>query len=57
MFQFFLRYVADMNRSFSSMFFVVFLTASLLICLLGFQVMVVSLYDDADTVQIENMSR
>ncbi|XP_033611727.1 odorant receptor coreceptor-like [Cryptotermes secundus] len=35
-----LMYVADMNKSFSSMFFVVFLTASILICLLGFQVLV-----------------
>ncbi|KDR14145.1 hypothetical protein L798_11783 [Zootermopsis nevadensis] len=35
-----LIYVADMNTAFSTMFFVVFLTASILICLLGFQVIV-----------------
>ncbi|GFG28371.1 hypothetical protein Cfor_04253, partial [Coptotermes formosanus] len=35
-----LMYVAEMNKCFSTMFFVVLLTASLLICLLGFQVIV-----------------
>ena len=36
------RYVADVNKCFSTMFFILFLTASLLLCLLGFQVIVVS---------------
>jgi hypothetical protein len=40
--EFFHRYVAAMNKCFSTMFFVVFVTASMLICLLGFQVIVVS---------------
>jgi hypothetical protein len=45
------RYVADMNKCFSTMYFVLFLTSSLLICLLGFQVTVVSFKknDDDDT--------
>ncbi|GFG28369.1 hypothetical protein Cfor_04252 [Coptotermes formosanus] len=36
-----LTYVADVNKCFSTMFFILFLTASLLLCLLGFQVIVV----------------
>ncbi|XP_021929942.1 odorant receptor coreceptor-like [Zootermopsis nevadensis] len=35
-----LVYVAEMNKCFSTLFFVLFMTASLLICLLGFQVIV-----------------
>ncbi|XP_069700525.1 odorant receptor 10-like [Periplaneta americana] len=35
-----LLFVADMNKAFNTMFFIVFFTASLLICLLGFQVTV-----------------
>uniref|UniRef100_A0A0U5A7I9 Putative odorant receptor 2 n=1 Tax=Reticulitermes speratus TaxID=60591 RepID=A0A0U5A7I9_9NEOP len=34
------RYVADVNKCFSTMFFLLFLTASILLCLLGFQVIV-----------------
>ncbi|KAJ4433947.1 hypothetical protein ANN_16266 [Periplaneta americana] len=38
--EFYLMFVADMNKAFNTMFFIVFFTASLLICLLGFQVIV-----------------